>query len=91
MEKSKILEEVYNLIEKDGCYQEVMNVVNVGWAKYKGKIDEQLSAIELLADDLIDKRKASEMLKNEHTAGHINLSMFPVFREKIIKISKNKS
>jgi len=90
MEKNKLLQEVYNLVSEKGCYQDVMSVVNQAWSNYKGKIDEQLSAIQMLSDELIDRKTAKMMLKNEHTEGNLNLEMFPTFRENIIKIANAK-
>ena len=89
MEKEKILKDVYELIEKEGCYQDVMNVVNFAWTKYKGKIDENLAAIDLLIEDLIDRDKAKNMLKNENKQGHLRLELFPYFRKKIKKIANS--
>jgi len=85
MKKEKILQEVFNLIEKEGCYYDVMEVVTLGWSGYKGKIDEQLNALNCLADKLINKKMEQEMLKKEHTTGNLNLSVFPSFIEKILK------
>jgi len=86
-DKQIILSKVQLLVEEEGCYQDVMNVANLAWAKYKGKIDEILGAIFLLSETMIDKKTAQELLKNEHKSGHLNLSMFPNFRNKIIEIS----
>jgi hypothetical protein len=90
MTKKEILEKLAELIEREGCYSDVMTVVNLAWLKYKGKVDEQLSAIHLIAEKVIDKKTAKEMLKNEHTTGYLNLSLFPNFRETILKIANKK-
>ena len=86
--KNELLRKVLELVEEEGCYQDVMSVVNLGWSRYKGKIDENLNAIYILSQDLISKEKAKQMIENEHTPGNLNLSMFPNFRENIVKISK---
>ena len=90
MNKDKILEEVYNLVKEEGCMGEVLTTVTLAFTKYKGKQDEMLAALNLLSDKLIDRKTAKNMLKNEHTEGYLNLSLFPYFRNKIIKIAKIK-
>jgi len=87
MNKQEILNNLEELIAEEGCYGDAMLVINLGWAKYKGKIDEQLSALDLLVEDIITPEKAQEMIDNELTPGHLNLLRFPRFRETIKKIA----
>jgi hypothetical protein len=56
-------------------------------SKEDDKIDEQLSALDLLIEDIITPEKAQEMIDNELTPGHLNLLRFPRFRETIKKIA----
>jgi hypothetical protein len=82
MNKQEILNNLEELIAEEGCYGDAMLVINLGWSKYKGKIDEQLSALDLLVEDIITPE-----IDNELTPGHLNLLRFPRFRETIKKIA----
>ena len=88
-EKNKILNNVKNLIEENGCLGDVFFVANSAWLKYKGKQDEMLNAITLIADRIIDKNLAIYLLNNEDKEGNLNLSMFPTFRKEIERIANS--